>query len=97
MSALSLTAFLTDFAVLPNPRIARQRQYPLLEILFLCVSASLSGREEWDKIGDFGQAQLAWVRRDLLFESGIPAPGTLNRVRGWLAPRAFEKRLLNWV
>jgi hypothetical protein len=45
MSELSLTSFLTDFAALPDPRLARRRQYPLLEILLLCVSASLSGYE----------------------------------------------------
>ena len=97
MSALSLTSFLTDFAVLPDPRIARRRQYPLLEILFLCVSASLSGYEEWDEIVDFGQAKLAWLRQYLPFESGIPAHDTLNRVMGRLDPRAFEKCLINWV
>ena len=61
MSELNLTSFLTDFAALPDPRLARRRQYPLLEILLLCVSASLSGHEEWDEIVDFGVAKLAWL------------------------------------
>ena len=61
MSELNLTSFLTDFAALPDPRLARRRQYPLLEILLLCVSASLSGYEEWDEIVDFGVAKLAWL------------------------------------
>ena len=51
MSELNLTSFLTDFAALPDPRLARRRQYPLLEILFLCVSASLSGYDP----GGFGR------------------------------------------
>lgn len=97
MSELSLTSFLTDFAVLPDPRIARRRQYPLLEILFLCVSASLSGYEEWDEIVDFGQAKLAWLRRYLPFAAGIPAHDTLNRVMGRLDARAFEKCLIRWT
>ena len=45
MSELNLTSFLTDFAALPDPRLARRRQHPLLEILLLCVNASLSGYE----------------------------------------------------
>jgi hypothetical protein len=69
----------------------------LLKILFLCVSASLSGYEEWDKIINFGQAKLAWLRQYLPFKSGIPAHDTLNRVMGRLDPRAFEKCLINWV
>ena len=57
MSELNLPSFLANFAVLPDPRLARRRQYPLLEILLLCVSASLSWYEEWDEIIDFGLAK----------------------------------------
>ena len=59
MSALNLTSFLTDFLALPDPHLARRRQYPLQEILLLCVSVSLNGHEEWDEIIDFGLAKLA--------------------------------------
>lgn len=97
MTNLSLTSFLADFAALPDPRIARRRQYPLLEILLLCVSASLSGYEEWDEIVDFGQAKLTWLRRYLPFAAGIPAHDTLNRVMSRLEPRGFEKCLIQWV
>ena len=97
MSELNLTSFLTDFAALPDPRLVRRRQYPLLEILLLCVSASLSGYEEWDEIVDFGVAKLAWLRRYLPFAAGIPAHDTLNRVMSRLEPRGFEKCLITWV
>ena len=97
MSELNLTSFLTDFAALPDPRLARRRQYPLLEILLLCVSASLSGYGEWDEIVDFGVAKLAWLRRYLPFAAGIPAHDTLNRVMSRLEPRGFEKCLIAWV
>ena len=97
MSKLSLTSFLTDFAVLPDPRLTRRRQCPLLEILLLCVSASLSGYEEWDEIVDFGQAKLAWLRRYLPFAAGIPAHDTLNRVMSRLEPRGFELCLITWA
>jgi len=97
MSELNLTSFLTDFAALPDPRLARRRQYPLLEILLLCVSASLSGYEEWDEIVDFGLTKLAWLRRYLPFAAGIPAHDTLNRVMSRLEPRGFEKCLIAWV
>jgi len=70
MSELNLTPFLTDFAALPDSRLARRRQHPLLKILLLCVSASLSGYEEWDEIVDFGLAKLAWLRRYLPFCGG---------------------------
>jgi predicted transposase YbfD/YdcC len=97
MNEVHFTSFLTDFAALPDPRMARRRQYPLLEILFLCVSASISGYEEWEEIVDFGQAKLAWLRQYLPFAAGIPAHDTLNRVMSRLEPRGFEKCLSSWV
>ena len=62
MNELYLTSFLTDFTVLPGPYLARQRQYSLLKILPLCVSASLGGHEKWDETVDFSVAELAWLR-----------------------------------
>ena len=97
MSALSCTSFLTAFATLPDPRMTRRRRYPLLEILFLCVSASLSGYEEWQHVVDFGRAKLAWLRTYLPFAAGIPSHDTLNRVMGLLEPRAFEQCLICWA
>ena len=97
MSELSLTSFLTDFAVLPDPRPTRRQQCPLLEILLFCVSASLSGYEEWDEIVDFGVAKLGWLRRYLPFAARIPAHDTLNRVMSRLEPRGFEQCLITWV
>ena len=97
MSALSFTSFLTEFATLPDPRMTRRRRYPLLEILFLCVSASLSGYEEWQHVVDFGRAKLAWLRTYLPFAAGLPSHDTLNRVMGLLEPRAFEKCLICWA
>lgn len=97
MSALGFTSFLTAFATLPDPRMTRRRRYPLLEILFLCVSASLSGYEEWQHVVDFGRAKLAWLRTYLPFAAGIPSHDTLNRVMGLLEPRAFEQCLICWA
>ena len=97
MSVLTFTSFLADFASLPDPRIARRRRYPLLEILFLCVSASLSGFEEWDEIVDFSRAKLPWLRSYLPFAAGVASHDTLNRVMSRLEPRAFEQCFTEWV
>ena len=91
MSELSSTIFSANFAARPDPRLARRRQYPLLEILLLCVSVSLSGYEEWGETVDFSLAKLAWLRRYLPFAAGIPAHDTLNRVMSRLEPRGFDK------
>lgn len=96
MDSLTLTSFLTDFAPLPDPRIARHRRYPLLEVLLLCVSAGVSGYQTWEEIVDFGRLKLDWLRQYLPFAHGIPSHDTVNRVLRLLDARAFEQCLLQW-
>jgi len=97
MTGLTFASSLSDFATLPDPRIARRRQYPLLEILWVCVSAGVSGYTGWEEIADFGEARLAWLRTYLPFKQGIASHDTLNRVISRLAPRAFEQCFSTWA
>ncbi len=96
MDSLDLPSFLADFGALSDPRIARHRRYALLEVLLLCVSAGVSGYQEWQAIVDFGHTKLAWLRQYLPFRHGIPSHDTVNRVLRLLDPRAFERCLLQW-
>ncbi len=82
---------------LDDPRSDRHKKYPLLEIVFLTVSAVLSGFEDWDEIVDFGESKLEWLRRYLPYEHGIPSHDTLNRVISLLDYRVFEKCFIDWA
>ena len=96
MELVDVPAFLTDFKQLTDPRIERHRQYPLLEILLVCVSAGVCGYQGWEEIAAFGRLKLAWLRQYLPFEAGIASHDTLNRVLQLLDPRAFERCLVQW-
>ena len=96
MELFDFPTFLTDFEGLCDPRIVRHRKYPLLEILFLCVSAGLCGYQEWEEIAAFGRLKLPWLRTYLPFRAGIPSHDTLNRVLQLLDPRAFERCFVQW-
>lgn len=96
MEALSLTSFLTDFSGVTDPRLDRRKQYPLLEILLLCVAAGLSGYQEWEAITDFGHRKLAWLRQYLPYANGIASHDTVNRVMGLLDLRQVERCLVQW-
>lgn len=61
-------SILTHFARLPDPRVDRTKHYPLIEILFLVISATISGCEGWKAIKDFGEIKLAWLRKFLPYE-----------------------------
>ena len=53
--------FMTHFTVIEDPRIERCKKHNLLDILFLTVSAVLSGAQGWEVIEDFGRAKLEWL------------------------------------
>jgi predicted transposase YbfD/YdcC len=80
-----------------DPRINRSKLYPLIEILFLTTSAVLSGFEEWEEIVDFGEEKIAWLRKYLPYEQGIPSHDTVNRVISLIDHRLFEECFINWA
>lgn len=81
----------------PEPRQSAKIEYPLDEILFLTISAVISGCSEWDEIVDFGEDKLDWLRRYRPFTNGIPSHDTLNRVMSLIDPVAFEQMFVIWV
>ena len=81
----------------PDPRQCAKIEYPLDEILFLTISAVVSGCSEWDEIVDFGEDKLDWLRRYRPFSNGVPSHDTLNRVTSPIGPVAFEQMFVMWV
>jgi predicted transposase YbfD/YdcC len=81
----------------PEPRQWAKIRYPLDEILFLTISAVVSGCSEWDEIADFGEDKIAWLRLYRPFINGAPSHDTLNRVMSLIDPVAFERMFVMWV
>jgi len=81
----------------PEPRQSGKIAYPLDEILFLTISAVVSGCSEWDEIVDFGEDKLEWLRKYRPYINGIPAHDTVNRVMSLIDPEAFERMFVMWV
>jgi predicted transposase YbfD/YdcC len=81
----------------PEPRQSAKIEYPLDEILFLTISAVISGCSEWDEIVDFGEDKLGWLRQYRPFSNGIPSHDTVNRVISLINPVAFEQMFVMWV
>lgn len=78
-----IKALIARFAVITDIRIERRKLYPLNDILFLSISAVISGYSDWDEIVDFGEEKLDWLRQYLPYENGIPSHDTVNRVLGF--------------
>lgn len=94
MCKISLVSFTEG---IPDFRNSDRLNYPLPEILFLTVSAVLSGASTWNEIIIFGEAKLDWLREYFSYTNGICSHDTLNRVFSHLDYRSFEKAFILWV
>ncbi len=88
---------LWHFASLPDPRIERTKQYPLIEILAIALCAILCGADDFVAIAMFGRAREEWLRERLGIEKGIPAHDTFRRVFSLLDPEAFAACFRAWT
>lgn len=87
------------FADLKDPRVARCRLYPLIEILIISLCATLCGAEGWEDMNEWGLAKQNWLKENLGLElaNGIPTDDTFRRVLSQLDPAAFGLCFLSWT
>lgn len=85
------------FEAIVDPRVERSKQYPLLEIIVIALSAVLSEAESFYDIAAFGETKKTWLQQFLVLENGIPAHDTFRRVFSLLDPTQFQACVLDWV
>jgi len=85
------------FSTIPDPRVDRTKDYPLVEILFLVLAATVSGVNHLTRVQEFGEAKLDWFRTILPYENGVPSHDTIGRVLGLLDPEALEAMFVQWM
>jgi len=90
--------FLLDhFAALEDPRQRAKVLYPLPEILLLLLCATLAGADDVVEIALWGDEHLAFLRRFLPCEHGVPSHDTLGAVIAVLDPELFKACFAAWV
>jgi predicted transposase YbfD/YdcC len=96
---LSHQSFSDYFSGMKDPRRTGRgnHRYPLEEILFLCISAVLSGMDDWTSISMFGDLKLPWLRQYFPYKHGIPSHDVLGKVFALLDPDEFRKSFSAWV
>lgn len=97
MSEKDKPGFLCHFDALEDPRIDRKKLYPLTEVLFVVICASICGAQSWRDFVTFGEEKLDYLRLFLPFENGIPSKNTYARVFSILNPDEFKKCFISWI
>jgi predicted transposase YbfD/YdcC len=85
------------FAELRDPRVERNREHLLEEILLIAIAAVLSGAESWNDMAEYGKSKREWLETFLTLPFGIPSHDTFNRVFTALDPEEMEKGFVDWV
>jgi predicted transposase YbfD/YdcC len=85
------------FKGVEDPRIERQKLYPLVEVLVIALLAFMSQAEGWEDIEDYGKSKEAWLRKFLKLEAGIPHHDVYRRVFARLKPEQIEGCFMDWA
>lgn len=93
----SVDSLLELLAAVPDPRVARTRDYPLAEVLWLVFAAILSGFNDVVGMAKFGEVKLSWLQRWLPYANGTPSHDTIGRVLGLLQADVLESMFAQWM
>ena len=85
------------FVGIPDPRQRTKVQHDLLELLVVAVCSVLVGADTFVEIEEWAEDNLAWFRRHLKLENGIPSHDTFGRVFAAMDATAFSAAFQSWV
>jgi len=92
-----LRLLVDHFAEIEDPREAAKVMYPLPELLFLVVSASIAGCDDYDEIADWGAHHIGFLRQHAEYHFGTPTEDWLRVVLNRIDPALFEACFLSWA
>ncbi len=96
---LERNIFEESFSSLKDPRRTSKGniRHSIKEILFLTLSAVISGCNTWCLIEEFGNLKIEWLRKFHPYASGIPSHDTLGAFFSALDSKKFSKCFINYA
>ena len=86
-----------QFEEVTDPRANRGHNFPLIEMIFVALSGAICDCNTWVDVSKFGNAKLAWFRKFLPFEFGIPSHDTFGEIFARLDSVQFYAALQSWT
>lgn len=90
-------SLLKHFATLTDPRLDRNKDHKLLDIIGVSICGVICGADGWTEIEEFGQAKEDWLRTFLELPNGIPSHDTIGRVFARLLPGELQQSFQSWI
>jgi len=97
MSTAFVETITDHFEEVTDPRANRGLNYPLNEMVFVALCGAICDCNSWVDVSKFGHAKLAWFRKFLPFELGIPSHDTFSDVFSRLDSVQFYAALQSWT
>lgn len=85
------------FKELKDHRMNRTKLHSIENIIFISLSAVISGAETWNEIEEFGNNKIEWLSKYLDMPNGIPSHDTFNRFFSSMDTAKFEECFRKWV
>lgn len=87
------------FSTLNDPRRTSKGniKYSLEELIFLTLSAVVSGFQTYELIEGFGEEKLDWLRQFYPYKFGTPSHDTLGEFFSCVKPKEFAKCLIDFT
>jgi predicted transposase YbfD/YdcC len=92
-----LRRLLDHFAAITDTRERWRVAHPLPEILLLVVCATIAACDDYDDIVEWGEAHLAFLRRFLPYDHGLPCADWLRVLMNRIDPELFSACFMSWV
>jgi len=91
--------FFENFGILDDNRQESKVQHKLIDIVFIVVSAVISGCNEWKEIHMWASAEvnITWLKKYIELPNGIPSLSTIGRIFDVVNPKQFEKCFIEWM
>lgn len=93
--------FFDHFSILEN-KDSRQEgkvKHKLIDLLFITVSAVISGCNDWESIYIWANAEInvKWLKKYIELLNGPPSLSTIRRLFNIINPVQFEKSFVEWM
>jgi len=92
-----LESLLDAFAEVPDPRVARTRAHPLVNVLTIALFGAISGADGWEALEIFAEQRASFFKTFLSMPKGGPSADTFRRVFEAVDPKAFQDAFRRWL